>query len=355
MKLRKILIPGLAIGGAGALCAGAALAGVAVAGASGVCALRRRSGRSLRGKVVVIGGGSRGLGLAMAEEFGRQGAALVLAARGADELDRARIHLAHRGAEDVLTVAADLTQPEEAEEVIRRATERFGRVDILVNNAGVITVGPVENQRLEDFRKVMEVNFFTAVHSTLAVLPQMLERREGTIVNIASIGGKVAVPHLLPYSASKFALVGFSEGLHAELRGKGIHVLTVCPGLMRTGSHLGAYFSGNAEREYEWFSLAANLPGVSTSATHAARRIVRAVAARHTEIAITPQAMAAARLSAVVPEVTLRVLALANRLLPSAAENGSQEPRQGAEVRSREWKPATAMGGTAARRYNQSA
>lgn len=350
MRARTVLIPGLAA--AGAVCAGAVAAGAAV------YALRRR-GRSLRGRIVVIGGGSRGLGLAMAEEFGRRGATLVLAARHGDELERARIHLEHRravaDAADVLTIAADLTQSDEADEVIRRATERFGRVDILVNNAGIITVGPVENQRLEDFREAMEANFFSAVHSTLAVLPQMLERRDGTIVNIASVGGKVAVPHLLSYSASKFALVGFSEGLHVELRSKGIHVLTVCPGLMRTGSHLGAQFSGKAEHEYEWFSLSANLPGVSTSAAHAARRIVRAVESRHTEIAITPQAMAAARLSGVVPELTLRALALVNRLLPAAAESGGQEPRRGADVRGREWKPAAAIGESAARRYNQSA
>jgi short-subunit dehydrogenase len=348
VKARTILIPGLAVAGAGVLCAGAAVAGV------GACVLRR-GGRSLRGKVVVIGGASRGLGLALAEEFGRCGASLVLAARHADGLERARIHLERRGVDDTLAVAADLTQADEAEEVIRRATERFGRVDILVNNAGIITVGPVENQRLEDFREVMEANFFSAVHGTLAVLPQMLGRRDGIIINIASIGGKVAVPHLLPYSASKFALVGFSEGLHAELRAKGIHVLTVCPGLMRTGSHLSARFSGNAEREYEWFSLVANLPGVSTSATHAARRIVRAAMARHTEIAITPQAVAAARLSAAAPGLTLRALAMVNRLLPSAAESDGAEPRRGAEVRGREWKPAAAIGGTAARRYNQSA
>lgn len=350
MKKRTILVPGLAVAGVGALCAGAAVAGLAG------CALRRcgRRGRSLRGKVVVIGGGSRGLGLALAEEFARRGASLVLAARSNDDLERARLHLQSRGA-DVLTVSADLTRMEEAEAVIRRATERFGRVDILVNNAGMITVGPAENQRLEDFRSVMEANFFSAVHSTLAVLPQMIERRDGVIVNIASIGGKVAVPHLLPYTASKFALVGFSEGLHAEMRARGVDVLTVCPGLMRTGSHLGAWFSGQAEREYQWFSLAANIPGISTSAAHAARRIVSAVIARRTEIAITPQAMAAARLSGVFPELTLRALALVNRMLPAAVEAGSAEPRRGAEVRNREWKPAAAIGSTAARRYNQSA
>jgi short-subunit dehydrogenase len=200
----------------------------------------------------------------------------------------------------------------------------------------------------------MEANFFTGVHCALSVLPQMAARRSGTIVNIASIGGKIAVPHMLPYTASKFAVVGFSEGLHAELRAKGVHVLTVCPGLMRTGSHVSAQFSGDSEREYRWFSLAANLPGVSTSAARAARRIARAVAAGETEIAITLQAVAAARLASVAPEVVALAMSTVNRLLPKAVPGGTGTQR-GAEVRGKETLPAEMMGDAAAGRYNQSA
>jgi short-subunit dehydrogenase len=199
----------------------------------------------------------------------------------------------------------------------------------------------------------MEANFFTGVHCALSVLPQMLERRSGTIVNIASIGGKIAVPHMLPYTASKFAAVGFSEGLHAELRAKGVHVLTVCPGLMRTGSHVSAQFAGDAEREYRWFSLAANLPGVSTSAACAARRIVRAVAAGETEIAITPQAIVAARLASVAPEAVALAMSMVNRLLPKATTGKGTQ--RGADVRGMETKPAETVGDAAARRYNQTA
>jgi short-subunit dehydrogenase len=291
----------------------------------------------------------------MAEEFGRRGAKLVLTARDPWELERARQSLVERGAvrsaEEVLAIPADLRQVEEAKQVVERATEHFGRVDVLVNNAGVITVGPVENQRIEDFHAVMEANFFTGVHCALSVLPQMLERRSGTIVNIASIGGKIAVPHMLPYTASKFAAVGFSEGLHAELRAKGVHVLTVCPGLMRTGSHVSAQFAGDAEREYRWFSLAANLPGVSTSAACAARRIVRAVAAGETEIAITPQAIVAARLASVAPEAVALAMSMVNRLLPKATTGKGTQ--RGADVRGMETKPAETVGDAAARRYNQ--
>ncbi|MGB6869353.1 MAG: SDR family NAD(P)-dependent oxidoreductase, partial [Acidobacteriaceae bacterium] len=328
------------------------------AAAAAVVLVRQRfRPRGLRGQVVLITGASRGLGLALADVFGQRGAKLAIVARDPWELDRARNLLVQRGAAgeaEVLVIPADLRKREEAEQAVRRATEHFGRIDVLVNNAGVMTVGPVENQTAQDFYEAMEANFFTGVHCALAVAPQMLARRGGTIVNIASLGGKVAIPHLLPYTASKFAVVGFSEGLHAELRAKGVHVLTVCPGLMRTGSHLSAHFSGDAEREYWWFSLAANLPGISTSAACAARRIVRAVQCRETEIAITPQAIVASRLAQMAPEVVLRAMSVVNRVLPGATQ--SREGRQrGAEMRGREGLPARTIGDAAARRYNQTA
>jgi short-subunit dehydrogenase len=162
----------------------------------------------------------------------------------------------------------------------------------------------------------------------------------------------VAVPHLLPYTASKFAEVGFSQGLHAELRHKGVHVLTVCPGLMRTGSHVNALFSGDAEKEYRWFSMGASTPLISTSAHHAARRIVRAVIAGETEIAITPQAIVMSRLAQVAPEITSRVMSVVNRMLPEAREAKSV-PVRGMNVRGLEPVPARSLGWSAARRYNE--
>ena len=336
---------------------GAALAGTALLGTAAAVAMlagtRKTRFSSLRGKTVLITGSSRGLGLAMAEEFARLGARIVLTARDGEELERARHMLLALGVvdtADVITVPADLRNQEEAEYVVHRAVETWGRVDILVNNAGVITVGPVESQMVEDFRGVMEANFFSAVQCTLATLPQMIERRGGTIVNIASIGGKIAFPHLLPYSASKFALVGFSEGLHAEVRGKGIHVLTVCPGLMRTGSHLNALFAGDAAAEYQWFSLGATTPVIAASARHAARRIVRGVLHRETELFITPHAAVAGRLGQVAPEVTAFAMSMANKVLP---ETGTYRPRRGAEVREREPASVRVFGSGPAQRYNE--
>ncbi|HEV2463970.1 MAG TPA: SDR family NAD(P)-dependent oxidoreductase [Acidobacteriaceae bacterium] len=339
---------GLVLAGTGVVCAGA-IAAYAIA-------TWRKPSRDLVGKVVLITGGSRGLGLAMSEEFGRRGAKLALAARDARELERARALLVKRGAakkrEDVFIYPCDLRQFEEAERLVQKTMAHFGELDFLVNNAGIITVGPVENQSVEDFRDVMDTNFFAGLHCTLAALPQMLAQGRGNIVNITSIGGKIAVPHMLPYTASKFAAVGLSEGLYAELRSKGIRVTTVCPGLMRTGSHLNASFSGDAEREYRWFSLSAGLPGISTSARCAAKKIVRAAIAGRSEIAITPQAILATRLADVSPEITLRAMERVARSLPAPA-TGEVTKQRGSEVRGREVKPAMALAHAAARHYNQ--
>ena len=146
------------------------------------------------------------------------------------------------------------------------ATRHSGFIDILVNNAGVMAVGPLESQTIEDFQQAMDTMFWGPVRSTLATLPAMIQRRHGRIVNISSIGGKVSIPHLLPYSCAKFAVTGFSEGLHAEVKKYGVHVLTVVPGLMRTGSHLNAEFRGKHEQEYGWFALSGTNPLTSISA-----------------------------------------------------------------------------------------
>jgi len=330
--------------------------GLACTGAGWAASRSRRRSRWAHGKVVIITGASRGLGLALAEEFGKRGARLVLAARDAGELLRARRQLLNCGAirneEDVLIVPSDLRKAEEAEGLVDEATRQFGRVDVLINNAGVITVGPIENQKVEHFRDVMDSNFFTGLHCTLSVLPQMIERGTGTIANVTSIGGKIAVPHLLPYTASKFASVGFSEGLGMELRSKGIQVTTICPGLMRTGSHQNALFTGDASREYRWFSLAANLPGLSIAASRAARQIADGIATGKAEIAITPQAFVAARLGNLSPEATRLAMRAMNVLLPSA-QPGESVTHRGADIREHEWLPAKTIGSSAARRYNQ--
>ncbi|HEX4575946.1 MAG TPA: SDR family NAD(P)-dependent oxidoreductase [Edaphobacter sp.] len=294
-----------------------------IVAAAAAYALKSRPTPYRPGKVVLITGGSRGLGLALAERYGRAGAKLILAARDLEELISARHTLLDREAiqspDDVLLIPADLTDATQAAMLINHAVGHFGRIDMLINNAGIIEVGPVENQPLAAYRRAMATNFFAALHTTHAALPHLLNRKSGdedaAIVNIASIGGKFAMPHMLPYIASKFALVGFSEGLHAELRHKGVRVTTVCPGLMRTGGETHADYTGQTKKEQRWFTLAAKTPILTASIRHAANKIYSAVATGRAEITITPQAWLLARAAALAPETTQYLASLANHLL----------------------------------------
>jgi short-subunit dehydrogenase len=327
-------------------------AGLGIAGAA---LLARRRTPDWRGRVVLITGASRGLGFLLAREFAREGCRLVLCARDAGELDRARAELTGYGAE-VMTAPCDVSDRRQVEQLVEEATTRFGRIDAVINNAGIIQVGPVETMTVEDFETTMAINFWGVVYTTLAVLPSMLERSQGNIVNITSIGGKVSVPHLLPYGCAKFAAVGFSEGLRAELRAKGVKVTTIVPGLMRTGSYVNAMFKGRHEREFEWFRLGSSLPGPSMSAERAARQIVRAAKRGRAERILSTPANLLAEFHGLFPQATIAQLSLVNALLPSA-EGGPTEIRSGKELQeqssSRVLDRLTAMGRSAAKRLHQ--
>lgn len=277
----------------------------------------------LRGKTVMITGGSRGLGLVLAREFAREGARLALLARDADELERARAELANSGA-DVIAVQCDVTDQEQVESAVGTILEVFGQIDILVNNAGVIQVGPFETMTLEDFDTALRTHFWGPLYTTFAVLPGMKRRGNGRIANIVSIGGKICAPHLLPYGASKFALMGLSEGLRAELAKDGILVTTVVPGLMRTGSPPNALFKGRHRAEYAWFSILDAMPGLSISAENAARKIVRACRHGDAEVILSLPAHAKALVHALCPGLTADMLGLANRFLPGPGGVGSR-------------------------------
>ena len=345
----KIMIGGIA---AGTLLAGAATGvGTVMAAQRALKKFRRHRLRELRGQAVLITGGSRGLGLALAEEFAEAGAKIAICARDEQELARARQHLERLGVE-VCAVACDVSRPEQVEHLISSVQQQLGRVDVLVNNAGVISVGPLLSQTLEDFEEAMDVMFWGTVHPTLAVLPQMLSQGRGKIVNITSIGSRVSVPHLVPYCCAKFACVGFSEGLHAELKRFGIHVLTVAPGLMRTGSHLHAQFKGRHKQEFGWFAVSGTNPLASISARRAARKIVSAACANRADLVISWQAKLLAQVHGIAPGLTQEGMALVNRLLPDAG--GVTEKKPGHESQSAVTRsPLTALGKLAARRYNQ--
>lgn len=324
------------------------------AAASAVMARRLRTGMSysLQGRTVLITGGSRGLGLALAREMAAQGARLVICGRDPESLERATTSLRSAGAE-VLAIPADVTDSASVSNMMEAIRRRYGHLDVLVNNAGVIEVGPAVAMSLADFEEAMATNFWGMLYPTLAVLPEMRQRQSGRIVNITSIGGKLGIPHLLPYSASKFAAVGFSQGLRAEVASDGIKVVTVCPGLMRTGSPRNAIFRGQHRSEYAWFSISDSLPGLSISAERAARRIVAACRRGDAEVLFPVPAKVAAVMNALAPGLMAAVLATVDRLLPNL-DGIAGTRRKGSDSQS--WLSPSWLsrpGDRAARKYNQ--
>jgi short-subunit dehydrogenase len=307
---------------------------IAAAGGAGLLAwsMLRRRPADLHGKVVLITGGSRGLGLQMAREFGALGAAIAICARDQSELERARQDLIDRDIR-VHSVACDVADRNSVEVMVREVGEVLGPVDVLVNNAGIIQVGPIQQQNIENFRQTMDVIFWGALYTTMAVLPSMRERRSGKIVNITSIGAKVSVPHLIPYGCAKFALLALSEGLRAELKQDGIQVISIVPGLMRTGSHLHAGFKGDHTKEYAWFSVGAATPLVAISAQRAARKIVGATLRGDSEKIISLPAQLLARFHGLLPELTGPIMALVNQLILPGSPESSTDLRTGVEAR----------------------
>ncbi|HEX4790087.1 MAG TPA: SDR family oxidoreductase [Actinospica sp.] len=284
------------------------------------------------GAAALVTGASRGLGLAVARRLAERGAKLCISARDGAALDRAAADLRDRGAE-VVAVPCDLTEDGAAAELLAEAEERYGALDLLVNNAGLIQVGPLSVMHEAEFRQAMELMYFAPLRLVLQTIPSM-RGRGGTIVNITSIGGRTAAPHLLPYVGAKFALTGLSEGLRAELAETGISVTTVVPGLMRTGSHLGADFRGHTPREYAWFAAAAAMPLLSISAERAAEKVVRAAERRRPEVVLGAMAQVATRVHGVAPATTTRALTTAARLLDAWAEpkDGSEHAEPGARA-----------------------
>jgi NAD(P)-dependent dehydrogenase (short-subunit alcohol dehydrogenase family) len=298
-----------------------------VVGAVGLAAReairRRATDYDLHGKTALVTGGSRGLGFAIARELVEEGAHVMICARDPDRLERARRLLADLG--DVRTVRCDVGDQRQVEAMFAEV----GRVDVLVNNAGVIGVGPFETQRVEDFREQHDIMFWGVVYPTFAALPQMLARGEGRIANVTSIGGKISVPYLLPYNAAKFAAVGFSEGLRAELAHKGVLVITVVPGLMRTGSYVAALFKGRAETLYNLFTPISTLPVSTISGRRAARKIVTAIKRGDPELILTVHANLAARFGSLAPATTQRILSAVAQVLP---EGGTTQSVAGKDI-----------------------
>jgi NAD(P)-dependent dehydrogenase (short-subunit alcohol dehydrogenase family) len=285
---------------------------------------------SLRNKVALITGGSRGLGLIIAEKLCRAGAKVALIARDADELARAESDLVDRGGE-VLTITCDLLEREQIEAAVQETINRFGTIDILINNAGIIQVGPLEHMMREDFERAMQLHFWAPFDLIRQVVPEMRRRGGGRIVNISSIGGKIAVPHMAPYTASKFALAGFSDALRAELARENILVTTVTPGMMRTGSQIHANFKGDHPGEYKWFAASSALPLASISAEYAARKILAACARGKPALIMPITARALILANALCPNLFGHVMKIVNAYLPPAVGPSGDDSRSGSD------------------------
>lgn len=318
-------------------------------------ALGRGRRYGFQGRGVLITGGSRGLGLEIARRFAAEGAQVAILARDALELDAARDDLRRRGDGVVLPLVGDVRDPQQVRAAVAQAARAFGRLDVVANVAGVIQVGPFEHMSRRDVEEALDVHLYGPLEAVSAALPWLREAPGGgRVVNVSSIGGLLAVPHMLPYSLSKHALVGLSDGLRAELRKYGIRVTTVCPGLMRTGSAGHGRFKGRHEKEHAWFAVAAGLPLITISSGRAARRIVEACRRGRASTCVSGFGRATALFAALFPGLMAELSAGTDRLLPTPDPWGGTRSWSGHESRSKDlpaW--ATRLNDQAARRNNE--
>jgi short-subunit dehydrogenase len=285
-------------------------------------------------KIALITGGSRGLGLEIARQICARGGSVVLLARDPNELASAKTELDRFGTE-VLTIECDLLETVQIQSAVQQALRRFGRIDILINNAGIIEVGPLAHMQFKDFDRTMRLHFWAPFILYWLIAPQMRAQGGGRIVNIASIGGRVAVPHMAPYSASKFALAGFSDAIRAELAHDNVYVTTVTPGMMRTGSQVHAKFKGDHAAEYRWFDLASKFPFGSISAERAARKTLNACRCGKPTLVLPLAAYFIIAANGVFPNLVASAMNIFNRSLPAPVSKSGDESKSGAELRPR--------------------
>ncbi len=276
---------------------------------------RWQTGASFAGKVVVITGGSRGLGLALARRLVQEKARVAILARDQEELEKARRDLLAYGP-PVTTWQIDVKDDQAVSSAIEKIAAALGGIDALINNAGEIVVGPLEAMNRKDFQDALDIHFWAPFNVIFASLPHLQKSTFARIANIASFGGKLAVPHLAPYCISKFALVGLSDALRSEFSSKNISITTVAPGLLRTGSHKNAFFKGDHRKEFTWFSLGAGNPLVSMSADRAAGQILEAMRRRQPELTITLAARMITIAQALLPGMTADLMKVVARWLP---------------------------------------
>lgn len=294
------------------------MSGLLAAGAAGLLLSTLKKNFSFRGKTVYITGGSRGFGLSLAWNLLKEGAIVTLVARDRNELQNAKeILLRDFPQAEIHLSPCDVTEKRHLQGSIEHAIHQMGGIDLLINNAGAILVGPFTSLEKEDFEAQMRIHLYAALDTTKLILPHFHERGGGRILNVCSLGGKVAVPHMVAYDTSKFAMAGFSQGVGAELARHNIYVTTVFPTVMRTGSPIQAVFKGNHEKEFAWFQTLDNMPLFSMSADVAAKKALQAVAEGRSELVLSIPAKLRMFVAAIFPETANALLSIANRLMPT--------------------------------------
>jgi short-subunit dehydrogenase len=257
----------------------------------------------------------------LARLLSKERARLVICARDQAELEEVATEFSQHGSH-ILTFPCDITDKKQVDAMLDQVYQKMGKIDVVINNAGIIQVAPEQNMTEEDYRKALDVHFWGPLHINNRVLPQMMERNSGRIVNIISIGGKLSFPHLLPYNVSKFALSGYSEGLSAQMSRYNIKITSVYPGLMRTGSHRYIEAKGQKEKEYTWFSAMANMPGISMDAEKAAQKIITGLKRGNKVLILSAMAKLGNVSHALFPGLVLNVFSLINRFMPAYPGNG---------------------------------
>ncbi len=333
-----------------------------LAGSAGLLATRfiarRQRATDWVDRTVLVTGGSRGLGLELARQLVDAGANVAICARDRQDLSRARRILKKRAKYKgqkvkVLALPCDVTDPAQVKKTVATINKSMGPIDALINNAGIIQVGPLAEMEQREYEEAINTHYWGPWNTIQAVLPTMRGRGEGRIINIASIGGKVSIPHLHPYSASKHALVGLSEGYRTELLRENIYVTTVCPGLIRTGSPKNAIYKGKHRQEQTWFTISDSLPGLTMSSGETARAILEAGRLGRGTVVLSLPAKLLAGLNGVAPQLVAAASGLINRWLPDPGGTGSTRAT-GEESASR-WSPSflTTLTQRAARSNNE--
>ncbi len=234
----------------------------------------------MKDKVVIITGGSSGIGYALADEFGKLGARIVIAARDQGKLEQAKINLQHKGIE-VTTIPCDVSNEADCQNLIDTTINQFGTIDILVNNAGISMRAAFINTDLDVLRKLMNVNFWGTVYCTKYALPYLL-KANGSLVGIISVAGYIGLPGRTGYSASKFAVRGFLDTLRSENTKSGLHVLVVAPGFTASNIRNTALTSNGKPQ-----GATPRNESEMMSAETAANKIVKAVIKRRNSLILT--------------------------------------------------------------------